>query len=160
MTIPATTAWFAAHELRLAWRDWLAMLTGGKRSRSYIAAVGMIGFVLFMHAMALLGLRNVPDIGASPSKTALVFISGSALLAFALMISQSMESVTRAFYTRSDLDLILSSPASARRPAAIASGRPDPYRGPRQSSKPTNTAASSTGLRRDTTAFAGKLSSG
>lgn len=113
--MPATTAWFAAHELRLAWRDWLAMLTGGKRSRGYIAAVGMVGFVLFMHAMALLGLRNVPDIGANPSKTALVFISGSALLALALMISQSMESVTRAFYTRSDLDLILSSPASARR---------------------------------------------
>ena len=37
------------------------------------------------------------------------------MLAFALMISQAMESVTRAFYTRSDLELILSSPASARR---------------------------------------------
>ncbi|HWJ99160.1 MAG TPA: permease [Xanthobacteraceae bacterium] len=115
MNTPATTLWFAAHELRLAWRDALAMLTGGKRRRAYVAGIGIIGFVLFMHAMAFLGLRNVPDIGMNPSKTALVFISGSALLAFALMISQSMESVTRAFYTRSDLDLILSSPASARR---------------------------------------------
>jgi ABC-2 type transport system permease protein len=115
MNAPATTLWFAAHELRLAWRDGLAMLTGGKRKRAYVAGIGIAGFVLFMHAMALLGLRNVPDIGSDPSKTALVFISGSALLAFALMISQSMESVTRAFYTRSDLDLILSSPASARR---------------------------------------------
>ena len=115
MNIPATTLWFAAHELRLAWRDALAMLTGGKRKRAYVAAIGVAGFVVFMHAMALLGLRNLPDIGMNPSKTALVFISGSALLAFALMISQSMESVTRAFYTRSDLDLILSSPASARR---------------------------------------------
>ena len=115
MTTPATTLWFATHELRLAGRDPLAMLTGGKRRRAYVAGIGIVGFVLFMHAMALLGLRNVPDIGLNPSKTALVFISGSALLAFALMISQSMESVTRAFYTRSDLDLILSSPASARR---------------------------------------------
>ena len=31
------------------------------------------------------------------------------------MVSQALESVTRAFYARSDLDLILSSPADARR---------------------------------------------
>jgi len=112
---PATTLWFAAHELRLAWRDWLAMMTGGKRSRTVVALFALIGFVLFMHGMAALGLRNVADPGNAPSKAALILISGSALLAFALMISQAMESVTRAFYTRSDLDLILSSPASARR---------------------------------------------
>ena len=35
------------------------------------------------------------------------------------MLSQAMESVTRAFYSRSDLDLILSSPASARRLFAV-----------------------------------------
>lgn len=115
MNAPATTAWFAAHEFRLAWRDWLAMMTAGKKSRTVIAIAAMIGFVLFMHGMAALGLRNVTDTGSAPSKTALIVISGAALLAFALMISQAMESVTRAFYTRSDLDLILSSPASARR---------------------------------------------
>lgn len=115
MSAPATTAWFAAHEFRLAWRDWLAMMTAGKKSRTIIAVLAMIGFVLFMHGMAALGLRNVADTASAPSKTALIVISGSALLAFALMISQAMESVTRAFYTRSDLDLILSSPASARK---------------------------------------------
>jgi ABC-2 type transport system permease protein len=31
------------------------------------------------------------------------------------IVSQAMESVTRAFYTRSDLDLILTAPASARK---------------------------------------------
>jgi ABC-2 type transport system permease protein len=115
VSTPSSTLWLASHELRLAWRDWAAMMTGGRRRRAYTAAIGVVVFVLFMHAMAALGLRNVPDIGFDPAKTALVAISGSALLAFALMISQSMESVTRAFYTRSDLDLILSSPASARR---------------------------------------------
>src|SRR5579885_358273 len=115
MSAPATTVWFAAHELRLAWRDWLSMMTGGKRSRMAVAFFALIGFVLFMHGMAVLGLRNVADPGSAPSKAALILISGSALLSFALMISQAMESVTRAFYTRSDLDLILSSPASARR---------------------------------------------
>jgi ABC-2 type transport system permease protein len=112
---PATTAWFAAHEFRLAWRDWLAMMTAGKKNRTVVAVLAVIGFVLFMHGMAALGLRNVTDTSAAPSKTALIVISGAVLLAFALMISQAMESVTRAFYTRSDLDLILSSPASARR---------------------------------------------
>ena len=35
------------------------------------------------------------------------------------MLSQALESVTRAFYARSDLDLILSSPASARKIFAV-----------------------------------------
>ena len=115
MNAPSSTLWFAAHELRLAWRDWLVMLTGGKRGRTVVAFAAMVGFVLFMHGIAALGLRNVGDPGGNPSKQALILISGAALLAFALMISQAMESVTRAFYTRSDLELILSSPASARR---------------------------------------------
>ena len=35
------------------------------------------------------------------------------------MMSQAMESVTRAFYARSDLDLILSSPVASRRVFAV-----------------------------------------
>ena len=38
-------------------------------------------------------------------------ITGTLLLAWSLLLSQAMESVTRAFYSRSDLDLILTSPA-------------------------------------------------
>src|SRR5439155_14014916 len=41
-------------------------------------------------------------------------ITGSAFLSWALMISQAMESVTRAFYARADLDLVLSSPTSSQ----------------------------------------------
>ena len=52
-------------------------------------------------------------------KATLVAISGSALLAWSLMVSQAMESVTRAFYARSDLDLILSSPAPVRKLFAV-----------------------------------------
>ena len=115
MSSPATLTWFARHEFRIAWRDWVSMMTAGKRTRAYVAAFGLVGFVAFLHGMAILALRNVDDTGADPSKFALVMISGCALLAWALMISQAMESVTRAFYTRSDLDLILSSPIAARR---------------------------------------------
>lgn len=119
MSSPATLTWFARHELRVAWRDWVSMMTAGKRTRAYVAAFGLIGFVTFMHGMAVLALRNVADAGTDPSKLALVMISGCALLAWALMISQAMESVTRAFYTRSDLDLILSSPIAARKVFSI-----------------------------------------
>jgi len=36
-------------------------------------------------------------------------------MSWSLMVSQALESVTRAFYTRADLDLILSSPVAARK---------------------------------------------
>jgi len=115
VSTPATLPWFAAHEFRLAWRDWLAMMTAGKARRLGTAALALLGFVAFMHFIAIVTLRNVADPGLAPDKTALVVITGSALLAWSLMISQAMESVTRAFYTRSDLDLILSSPIAARK---------------------------------------------
>ena len=31
MSAAADLAWFARHEIRLAWREWLAMMTGGRR---------------------------------------------------------------------------------------------------------------------------------
>jgi ABC-2 type transport system permease protein len=49
----------------------------------------------------------------------LVTISASVLLSSLLMVSQAMESMTRAFYARSDLDLILASPAAAQRLFAV-----------------------------------------
>ena len=49
-------------------------------------------------------------------------ITGSVLLSWSLLMSQAMELVTRAFYSRSDLDLILSSPAAARKIFAVRIG--------------------------------------
>ena len=115
MSAPATLPWFARHEFRLAWRDWLSMMTAGKASRLRVAALALASFVVFMHFIAFLTLRNVADAGLDPDKATLVIVTGCALLAWSLMISQAMESVTRAFYTRSDLDLILSSPIAARK---------------------------------------------
>jgi ABC-2 type transport system permease protein len=115
VSTPATLPWFARHEFRLAWRDWLSMMTAGKASRLRVAALALASFVAFMHFIAFLTLGNVTDTGLDPSKATLVIVTGSALLVWSLMISQAMESVTRAFYTRSDLDLILSSPIAARK---------------------------------------------
>jgi ABC-2 type transport system permease protein len=57
-----------------------------------------------------------------PDKTTLVVVTGSVMLTFALLLSQAMESVTRVFYARSDLDLLLSSPAAAERIFAVRVG--------------------------------------
>ena len=45
-------------------------------------------------------------------KPELIVITATIFLAWALMLSQAIESVTRVFYARADLDLIMSSPAN------------------------------------------------
>jgi ABC-2 type transport system permease protein len=115
----ATLSWFAQHEFRLAWRDWLAMMTAGKRGRGRVVAVVLVVFVALMHLFAYSMVGRAATMGVHPDKTALVTVTGSLLLSFSLMLSQAMESVTRAFYARSDLELILSSPVQARRVFAV-----------------------------------------
>ena len=113
-------AWFARHELRLAWRDWAWLLSGGDRRRGFAAALGLFAFVLFTHAVAYVTLLRWADLAALPlDKPALAVIGGTLALYGSLMLSQAMEAVTRAFYARGDLDLILSSPAPARRLFAV-----------------------------------------
>jgi len=119
MTQAGSLTWFASHELRLAWRDWLSMMTAGRRGREKVVAVAVTIFVIFAHVLAWYFIARYVEESATPSKPALVVITGSVLLAWSLLISQAMESVTRAFYARSDFDLILSSPASARKIFAV-----------------------------------------
>ena len=117
MTRSGTLTWFAQHEIRLAWRDWLSMMTAGKRGRERKVAIALIVFAAFMHLLAAAMLA--PYAEAGPDKEVLVAITGVLLLAFSLMVSQAMESVTRAFYARADLDLILSSPVDTRAVFAV-----------------------------------------
>jgi ABC-2 type transport system permease protein len=116
---PGTIAWFARHELRLAWRDWLGMMTAGGRTRARTLAIVLVVLVAVMHAVAYSMVARFAGLGLDPDKTTLVVVTGSALLSWSLMLSQAMESVTRAFYTRSDLDLLLSSPIAAARAFAV-----------------------------------------
>lgn len=116
---PASLPWFARHEVSLAWRDWISMMTAGKPRRGVIVAVALILLAGFMHLLAYGMVAGYGDVDAGAGKTALVVMTGSALLSWSLMLSQAMESVTRAFYARADLDLILSSPASSRRIFAL-----------------------------------------
>jgi ABC-2 type transport system permease protein len=117
-----TLAWFARHETRLAWRDWAWLLSGGRRRRGYMVALGVVAFAVFAHGFAYVALARLADFGAPPDKRLLVAVGGTLLLYWSLMLSQAMEAVTRAFYARGDLDLILSSSTSAERLFAVRIG--------------------------------------
>jgi len=119
---PGTLAWFARHEFRLAWRDWMSMMTAGGRTRVRTVVIAFLVFAVVMHLIAHGMVSRYAGLAIDADKTALVAITGSALLSLSLMLSQAMESVTRAFYTRSDLDLLLSSPARAPRIFAVRIG--------------------------------------
>ncbi len=115
MSAPGTLAWFAAHEFRLAWRDLRAMLTAGRRRRTRTIVVALIAFAAFMHFVAYRMVGGFAEIDGDPDKATLIVVTVSAMLAWSMMLSQALESVTRAFYARADLDLILSSPSDARK---------------------------------------------
>jgi ABC-2 type transport system permease protein len=125
VTAPPTILWFVRHELRLAWRDWLWLMTAGGRKRIRSLIIGLVAVAAFMHAIAFSLVARFATAALAPDKTTLVVITGSVFLSSTLLLSQAMESVTRAFYSRADLDLLLSSPIDARalfavRIAAIA----------------------------------------
>jgi ABC-2 type transport system permease protein len=114
---PGSGMWFARQEWRLAWRDWLAMMTAGHRERLRRVIVAGVVFAVFMHVVAYWMVGRFAD--ATPDKPTLVAITASILLSWLLMVSQAMESMTRAFYARSDLDLILASPAPVAKLFAV-----------------------------------------
>ncbi len=110
MSSAAALTGFARHEIRLAWRDWLAMMTGGRRGRKRAAVIGLIVFAAILHLPAYAVIGRFADLKPPLDKSTLIVITATIVLAWALMLSQAIESVTRVFYARADLDLIMSSP--------------------------------------------------
>ena len=78
MIRPGTALWFARHEARLAWRDWIAMMTAGRRERRWKVAIGFAVFVILMHAVAYSVVGRFA--GATADKPMLVAITASLLL--------------------------------------------------------------------------------
>jgi ABC-2 type transport system permease protein len=112
MTSSAALTWFARHEVRLAWREGMAMMTAGRRLRKRSAVIWLSVFVALMHLAAWAVLGRFADLGEPLDKPTLIVITACAFLSWALMLSQAIESVTRVFYARADLDLIMSSPVA------------------------------------------------
>ena len=111
MSPASSLSWFVRHEVRLAWREWIAMLTGGRRGRKRAAMIGLVVFAAIMHLPAYAVVGRFADLQMPLDKTSLIVMTAVIALAWALMLSQAIESVTRVFYARADLDLIMSSPA-------------------------------------------------
>ena len=86
-----------------------------RRGKAQARAVfGLIVFAAIMHLPAYAVIGRFADLQAPLDKPALIVITATIFLAWALMLSQAIESVTRVFYARADLDLIMSSPVDAR----------------------------------------------
>jgi ABC-2 type transport system permease protein len=108
----APLGWFAGHEIRLAWREWLAMMTGGRQRRRRAVIIGLLVFGALLHIPAYAVIGRYATLQAPLDKSAMIVVTASIFLAWALMLSQAIESVTRVFYARADLDLIMSSPVT------------------------------------------------
>ncbi|MGA9823978.1 MAG: permease, partial [Methylocystis sp.] len=94
-------------------------MTRGGRRRGHAAAFGFLAFILFLHGLAYVFLSRSTGLTGSGDARELVVIASMLALAFSAMLSQAMESVTRAFYARGDLELILTSPATTARLFAV-----------------------------------------
>jgi len=110
MTAVARLWWFARHELRLSSREWFAMMTAGRKARLVWVIVGLAIFSALVHLGADAMIRPLGSILAVPTRMSFLVVSIGIALVWTLVLSQAIESVTRVFYTRADLDLIMSSP--------------------------------------------------
>ena len=108
----APLGWFARHEIRLAWREWIAMMAAGRRGRRRAAIIGILVLAALIHVPAYAVIGRYASLQAPLGKSDLIIITATIFLAWALMLSQAIESVTRVFYARADLDLIMSSPVA------------------------------------------------
>jgi ABC-2 type transport system permease protein len=115
---PATLPWFARYELLLAWRDIRYMLTAGRPTRRFGRWFFAILGISIIHLVAW-GIIK-PWVDSHPAGIVVYLrLTVFGLLFGSMMISQALEAVTRSYYARSDLEMILASPAPAPRLFAV-----------------------------------------
>jgi ABC-2 type transport system permease protein len=88
------------------------MMTAGRRFRKRSTVTWLLVFAALMHLAAFAVIGRFADLERPLDKPTLIVITACAFLGWALMLSQAIESVTRVFYARADLDLIMSSPVA------------------------------------------------
>ena len=86
-------------------------------------AVALIIFGGLMHLLSYSMIGRYAGARIGPDKPTLVIVTAILLLSWSLLLSQAMELVTRVFYSRSDLELILTSPTSPRKIFSVRIGR-------------------------------------
>ncbi len=105
---------FTHHEVRLTWRDWSWLFSGRRNRSTNRALIGIVAIAGVLHLIGYGVLNSFFARGGELNQTAMAVITVTLVLSFTMLLSQSLESVTRAFYARDDLDLLLSSPAPSR----------------------------------------------
>jgi len=78
----AALSWFARHEFRLAWREWLAMMTGGRRRRTRAAIVGIAIFAAIMHLPAWAVIGRFADLAPPLDKSSAIVLTATIFLAW------------------------------------------------------------------------------
>ena len=118
LAAPGSLLWFAGFEARLAWRDALQMMTAGRAGRRRTLILGSVALLAFLHLVAALVFHFVDD-AIRADLPAFVVVTAGIGLAGSAMLAQAMETVTRIFYVRSDLELILTAPVQPGRLFAV-----------------------------------------
>ncbi len=110
---PGSLPWLLAHEMKLSWREARGK-RGATRTTIVLCAFGAIAlFVCAPIAFALAGRKVTLTPGLAAG------LDAALLVLFTLMLSQTLAGAVLAFYTRGDLDLLLSSPLSGRKVLAV-----------------------------------------
>src|SRR5690606_31964195 len=88
VSLPAgSLPWFARHELRLAWRDFAAMLTRGRTRRLVGVAIGGALVYAVLHVIAWFAIRAWAVAGFPLDTTTLALVTGTGLLFWAVTLS-------------------------------------------------------------------------
>ncbi len=110
---PGSLPWLLAHEMKLSWRTAMGK-RGAARTAIVLCGFGAIALTLCVPIALALARRPV---ALTPVLAAVLDVV--LLVIFNLMLSQTLSGAVLAFYTRGDLDLLLSSPLSGRKVLAV-----------------------------------------
>ena len=109
---PGSFLWLLAHEMRVTFR-------GGVRS-NWLGIVITAAFITVLTVFAGLPLAVALRHFRLPlTPIVILSIDSAVIVVFTLLLSQTLSTATLALYERGDLDLMLSSPVSARRVLAV-----------------------------------------
>ena len=85
----AALSWFARHEIRLAWREWLAIMTGGRRGRRRAVIIGLLVFGALLHVPAYAVIGKYATLESPLDKSAPIVVTATIFLAWSLMLSRT-----------------------------------------------------------------------
>jgi ABC-2 type transport system permease protein len=108
---PGSFVWLAAHDLRQSWRGFDAAIGGLTRVKAALLVVALAA----MHIGFWQGLRfDGPDGPLADDSSFSRYIALGVVFVLPGIVAQTMTATTRTLYAHGDLELLLSSPVSAR----------------------------------------------